>query len=191
MLVSTLQTVTRYWTHSRCPSLQARCRAVLGFRLSTYIRTQWWCLETVKTTEFRREERSDKSKVCKDSLKNANFSKLFPLKKANHVIVRTPFKYHVNKANTERYRRSTVPYLQRIFGLWFHEIINICNIHFLQPASLALVWYGSKTFSKVAEMKFRLFFQLEYVEKHWFWDPGGLPSPMDTFPYSNRATGSL
>ena len=40
MLVSTLQTVTRYWTHSRCPSLQARCRAVLGFRLSTAIRTQ-------------------------------------------------------------------------------------------------------------------------------------------------------
>ena len=52
--------------------------------------------------------------------------------------------------------------LQRIWGLWFHEIINICNIHFLNPASLAnqemlistifLVWYGSKTFSKVAEI---------------------------------------
>ena len=27
--------------------------------------------------------------------------------------VRNPFKYHVNKANTERYRRSTIPYLQR------------------------------------------------------------------------------
>ena len=32
----------------------------------------------------------------------------------NHVMnVRNPFKYHVNKANTERYRKSTIPYLQR------------------------------------------------------------------------------
>ena len=27
--------------------------------------------------------------------------------------VRNPIKYQVNKANTERYRRSTIPYLQR------------------------------------------------------------------------------
>ena len=27
--------------------------------------------------------------------------------------VRNSIKYHVNKANTERYRRSTIPYLQR------------------------------------------------------------------------------
>ena len=45
---------------------------------------------------------------------NANFAKLFPLTKANHVMnVRNPIKYHINKANTERYRRSTIPYLQR------------------------------------------------------------------------------
>ena len=56
--------------------------------------------------------------------------------------------------------------LQRIFGLWFHEITHICNIHFLNHASLAnremlistmvLVWYGSKTFSKEGEIKFLL-----------------------------------
>ena len=54
--------------------------------------------------------------------------------------------------------------LLRIFGLVFHEIIHICNIYFLNPASLAnqemlistmfLVWYGSKTFFKVGEIKF-------------------------------------
>ena len=27
--------------------------------------------------------------------------------------VRNPIKYHINKANTERYRKSTIPYLQR------------------------------------------------------------------------------
>ena len=54
--------------------------------------------------------------------------------------------------------------LLRIFGLVFHEITHICNIYFLNPASLAnqemlistmfLVWYGSKTFFKVAQIKF-------------------------------------
>ena len=47
--------------------------------------------------------------------------------------------------------------LQRIFGLWFHEITHICNIYLLNPASLAnqemlistmiLVWNGSKNYS--------------------------------------------
>ena len=47
--------------------------------------------------------------------------------------------------------------IKKIFGPWFHQITHICNIHFLNPASLAnqemlistmfLVWYGSKTFS--------------------------------------------
>ena len=63
-------------------------------------------LTKLQSLEQRRE--------VKNSLKNANFSKLFPLKKVNHVMnVRNPFKYHVNKANTERYRKSTIPYLQR------------------------------------------------------------------------------
>ena len=41
---------------------------------------------------------------------------------------------------------------RKIFGLWFHEITNICNIYFLNPPALAnqemliftmfLVWYG-------------------------------------------------
>ena len=48
--------------------------------------------------------------------------------------------------------------LPRIFGLRFHEITHICNIYFLNPASLAnqemlistmfLVWNGSKNYSK-------------------------------------------
>ena len=69
-------------------------------------------LTKLQSLEQRREVIS--LRFVKNSLKNANFSKLFPLKKVNHVMnVRNPFKYHVNKANTERYRRSTIPYLQR------------------------------------------------------------------------------
>ena len=56
-------------------------------------------------------------RFVKNSLKNANFSKLFPLKKVGHVMsVRNPLKYYINKANTERYKKSTITYLQRLLN---------------------------------------------------------------------------
>ena len=68
-------------------------------------------LSKIQSLEQRRELLS--LRFVKN-LKNANFAKFFPLKKANHVMdVRNPIKYHINKANTERYRKSTIPYLQR------------------------------------------------------------------------------
>ena len=52
-------------------------------------------------------------RFVKNSLKEANLSKLFPLKKINHVMsVRNPLKYQINKANTKRYKKSSIPYLQ-------------------------------------------------------------------------------
>ena len=56
-------------------------------------------------------------RFVKNSLKNANFSKLFPLKKFNHVMsVGNPLKYQINKANTERYKKSSIPYLQGLLN---------------------------------------------------------------------------
>jgi len=56
-------------------------------------------------------------RFVKNSLKNANFSKLFPLKNVDHVMsVRNPLKYYINKANTERYKKSTITYLQRLLN---------------------------------------------------------------------------
>ena len=69
-----------------------------------------------KAGKINREQRREvlSLRFVKNSLKNANFLKLFPLKKANHLMdARNPIKYHVSKANTERYRRTTIPYLQR------------------------------------------------------------------------------
>ena len=61
-------------------------------------------------------------RFAKNSLKDVNFSKLFPLKKTNHVMnVRNPLKYQLNKANTERYKKSTIPYLQ---GLLNKEVLK-------------------------------------------------------------------
>ena len=53
-------------------------------------------------------------KFAKNCLKNENFSKLFPLKKVKHAMnMRNPDKYIVKSSNTERYKKSTIPFLQR------------------------------------------------------------------------------
>ena len=72
-------------------------------------------LTNLQSLDQRREIIS--LRFVKNSLKNANFSKLFPLKKVDHVMrVRNPLKYYINKARTERYNKSTIPYLQRLLN---------------------------------------------------------------------------
>ena len=57
-------------------------------------------------------------KFEKKSLKQENFSKIFPLNTSKHVMEkRSPEKYVVNYTNSERYRRSAVPYLQRLLNM--------------------------------------------------------------------------
>ena len=52
-------------------------------------------------------------KFAQKCLNNDNYSKLFPLNKLNHGIsLRNPFKYAVKRANTERLKRSSIPYMQ-------------------------------------------------------------------------------
>ena len=56
-------------------------------------------------------------RFAKNCLKNENFSKLFPLKKTKHAMnVRNPDKFIVKIANTERYKRSAIPFLQRLLN---------------------------------------------------------------------------
>ena len=51
------------------------------------------------------------------SLKNENFSKLFPLKEAKHGMEsRKSEKYVVNSSNTNRKKDSAVPYLQGLLN---------------------------------------------------------------------------
>ena len=53
-------------------------------------------------------------KFVKNSLKNHNYSKLFPLRKANHgMSVRNSERYHVKVTNTGD---SAVPFLQRLLN---------------------------------------------------------------------------
>ena len=56
-------------------------------------------------------------RFAKNCLKNENYSKLFPLKNHKHeMTVRNPLKYKVKKANTERLKVSTIPYMQRVLN---------------------------------------------------------------------------
>ena len=56
-------------------------------------------------------------KFVKNSLKNDNFSKLFPLRRVKHVMEsRMGEKYLVNSSKTRRYADSAVPFLQRMLN---------------------------------------------------------------------------
>ena len=56
-------------------------------------------------------------KFVKNGLKNHNFSKLFPLRKAIHgMTARNSEKYHVNSTKNVRYKVSAVPFLQRLLN---------------------------------------------------------------------------
>ena len=56
-------------------------------------------------------------RFAKTSLNNPNFSKLFPLRKVDHLMkVRNSEKYVVNTSNTKRYQESAVPFLQGLLN---------------------------------------------------------------------------
>ena len=75
-------------------------------------------LKLTKLESLEERRASISLKFAKNCLKNVNFSKLFPLKKISHAMnVRNPDKYVVKSANTERFKRSTIPFLQRQLNL--------------------------------------------------------------------------
>ena len=56
-------------------------------------------------------------KVAKDCLKDEKLKKFFPLKKSDHRMKkRNTMKFKTNKTRTERYRKSAIPYMQRLLN---------------------------------------------------------------------------
>ena len=72
---------------------------------------------------------------AKKSLKLDCFSKLLPLNESNHGMnKRNPERFVVNGSNTERYRRSAIPFLQRLLNEDYsrqkkdlHKLIRVNN----------------------------------------------------------------
>ena len=56
-------------------------------------------------------------KFAKNCLKNEKMKQIFPLGNKKHSMnTRLKEKFKVNKANTERYRKSAIPYMQNLLN---------------------------------------------------------------------------
>ena len=55
--------------------------------------------------------------IAKNCLKNDKMKQIFPLTNKKHLMnTRLKEKFKVNKANTERYRKSAIPYMQNLLN---------------------------------------------------------------------------
>ena len=93
-------------------------------------------------------------RFAKNCLKNENYSKLFPLNNTKHGMkVRDPLKYQIKKANTERYKGSSVIYMQRLLNEDHKKRKREMN-------SLNIELSGSK------KLKTSPYFQVNYVSNY-------------------------
>ena len=75
----------------------------------------------------------------KKGLKLANFKNVFLIQVANHSMdKRASNKYKVNSAKTERYFRSTIPYMQRKLNN-YEKDLKIIIVLVLVPTNFTLV----------------------------------------------------
>ena len=67
-------------------------------------------------------------KFAKKCLKHEKMKKLFPLSKKNHGMnTRLTEKFKVNKAKTERYRKSAIPYMQNLLNIEAQNIAQVLS----------------------------------------------------------------
>ena len=72
-------------------------------------------IANLTTLDFRREKMC--LKFAKDCLKIDKLKKMFPLKTKDHEMAnRNTDRFKVNHAKTERYAKSSIPYLQRLLN---------------------------------------------------------------------------
>ena len=72
-------------------------------------------MSRLQSLDERREVMS--LKFAKNCLKNSNFSKLFPKNKFQHEMKkRNPLKYVMKRTNTERLKKSSIPYMKKLLN---------------------------------------------------------------------------
>ena len=104
-------------TQSNCNDIErvqkAAMRVIMGTRYQGYEEA----LEFMKIDSLRERRVKMALKFAKKSIRQEIFSPLFPLNENLHSMkTRNPKKYVVKKGNTERMRRSSVPFLQRLLN---------------------------------------------------------------------------
>ena len=95
------------------------CSSQENLKPSSFSSTNVQVLPVMFRTEESLKERREKMALnfAKKSLRLDKFSELFPFNNAKHLMKkRNHEKYAVTNANTERYRKSAVPFLQRLLN---------------------------------------------------------------------------
>ena len=93
---------------------RAAMRVIMGNKYQGYEEA----LKYMKLDSLKQRREKMALQFAKKSLKQESFSKLFPLNTSKHIMQkRSPEKYVVNYTNSERYKRSAVPYLQRLLNM--------------------------------------------------------------------------
>ena len=88
-------------------------KVILGTRYQGYEEA----LKFLKIDSLRERRLKMALRFAKKSVRHKNFSPLFPLSENVHsMITRNPAKYVVSVSNTERMKRSAVPFLQRLLN---------------------------------------------------------------------------
>ena len=92
---------------------KAAMRLIMGNRYQGYNEA----LKHMSLDSLRERREKMALRFIQKSLKHETFSRLFPLNFNDHLMrKRNPEKYSVNIAKTERYRKSAVPFLQRLLN---------------------------------------------------------------------------
>ena len=100
---------------------RAAMRVVMGNKYEGYDEA----LKLMKLDSLKQRREKMALKFAQKSLKQERFSRFFPLYTSKHGMKkRSPKKYIVNHTNTERYRKSAVPYLQRLLNKDFSRQKN-------------------------------------------------------------------
>ena len=97
---------------------KAAVRVIMGNKFTTYDEG----LQKLKLDKLSERRRKLCLRFAKNSLKLKQFSKLFPVNDSEHNMrKRNGNRYVINQHLTERYRVSTITYLQRLLNEEFKE----------------------------------------------------------------------
>ena len=92
---------------------KAAVKLMMGKKYEGYLNS----LKFLKLDSLQERREKNALNFAKKSAKHENFLNFFPRQEGGHTMrTRYPERYVVNKANTERYKRSAVPYLQRLLN---------------------------------------------------------------------------
>ena len=104
-------------TESDCNDIERVQKAAMKVILGTRYQGYEEALKFMKIDSLRERRLKIALRFAKKSVRHKNVSPLFPLSENGHsMITRNPAKYVVRVSNTERMKRSAVPFLQRLLN---------------------------------------------------------------------------